>query len=85
MKNTVYLLDDGRIEVRFGRSIPEKKGLWLILAVGWAKDSEVLVKRGRVVGVRCHPDVWETLLRRWAPEKVSEFRKVLEELRSKTG
>jgi hypothetical protein len=54
-------LDDGRIEVIFDKPIKMTRSvsMYFSISMGWAKGSEVLVEKNRIVGVRCYPFVWE--------------------------
>jgi hypothetical protein len=55
-------LSDGRIEVIFNSPLETSSRntcLQLILLIGWARGSEVLVKNGKIVDIRCYPFVWE--------------------------
>jgi hypothetical protein len=81
MKNTVHLLDDGRVEIIFATPFHINKSKWLLYGTGWSQGSEILVEGDKVVGVRCHPHVWEYLLEHYAPVGLKEFRQVVEELK----
>ena len=78
-KNTINLLNDGRIEILFCEPIKPTKSL--IYDIGWHRGSEIIEEKGKIVGVRCFPRVWRSLLESNAPERLKDFDKVVSNLR----
>src|SRR3989344_5156107 len=78
----IFKLEDGRIEIVFDKLAGGKLSTELILFLGSRQGSEVSFHKGgkKISSVRCYPDIWENYLRLKAPDMVSKFLKVLEEL-----
>jgi len=56
-------LSDGRVEVIFDTPLKTTRNISvrLILLVGWARGSEILVKGNKIIGIRCYPDIWKDI------------------------
>jgi len=83
MKSKVNILDDGRVEIIF------LQPLTLFRYRKWVKFytcvSELIVEGNKITGIRCHPKVWEEILKSEAPnrpELLENFRKLLKKVKS---
>ena len=83
VKNKVNVLGDGRVEIIF------LQPLSLFRYRRWVKfytrGSEPLIEGDKILGIRCHPKVWEEILKSEAPnrpELLENFRKIVKARKS---
>jgi hypothetical protein len=80
-KNVVTRLSDGRVEVIFAQPMSEGDGKRLILAFGHRRGNQILRRKGRAIGVRCHPSDFEDFIvsvgGTRTKQNVEEFRAAL--------
>jgi len=78
-KDKVKILDDGRVEIIFLQPLPifrYKK--WVKF---YTRGSELIIEGDKITAIRCHPKVWEEILKSGAPnrpELLKNFRKIVE-------
>jgi len=84
-KDKVKILDDGRVEIIFLQPLPIfRYRKWIKF---YTRGSELIVVGDKITGIRCHPKVWEEILKNEAPnrpELLENFRKLLKDLKNNT-
>jgi len=72
----VKVLDDGRVEITLLMPLP------LFEYKKWVKfyvpESELIIEDAKIIGIRCHPKIWEETLKSLAPESLDHLRKIIE-------
>jgi hypothetical protein len=63
LRSAVVLLPDGRVEVIFGKPLPDNQSSLLLLVLGNRRANELLVRDDYVIGVRCARGDWEDVIR----------------------